>query len=69
MGEILMAHIATNKNPADLATKIIYSGQKRSYLVSKVRHDIYDSCDYMVCYLVSLYVFDGFVRVLQPRKR
>ena len=42
MVEILTAHIVTNKNPVDLATKIIYSGQKRSYLVSKVLHDIYD---------------------------
>ena len=42
MGEVLTAHIVTNENPADLATKIIYSEQKRSYLVSKVLHDIYD---------------------------
>ena len=42
MGEILMAHIVTNENSADLATKIIYSGQNRSHLVSKVLHDIYD---------------------------
>ena len=42
MGEILMAHIVTNEIPADLPTKIIYSGQKRSYLLSKVLHDIYD---------------------------
>ena len=41
MGEILMVHIVTNKNPADLATKVVYRGQKRSYLVSKVLHDIY----------------------------
>ena len=64
----MMAHIVTNDKPADLATKIIYSGQKRSHLVSKVSHDIYDGCDNMVHYLVPLYVFDGFVRVPQPRK-
>ena len=42
MGEILMGHIVTNDQPADLAAKIIYSGQKKSYLVSKVLHDIYN---------------------------
>ena len=42
MGEILTAHIVTSENPAGLATKIIHSEQKRSYLVSKVLHNIYD---------------------------
>ena len=56
MGDILMAHIVTNENLAVLATKIIFSGQKRSYLVSKVLHDIYDCCDNMARYLVPLYV-------------
>jgi len=42
MGETLTGHIDTNENPADLATKVIYGGMKRDYLVSKVLYDIAD---------------------------
>ena len=42
MGESLVAHIDTNENTADLATKIITSQPKREYLVSKLLYDIYD---------------------------
>ena len=34
MGEIKTGHVATDKNPADIATKIIQAGQKRDYLVN-----------------------------------
>ena len=37
----LTGHIATDKNVADLLTKVLY-GQKRRCLVSDVLHDIYD---------------------------
>ena len=43
MGESLTGHIGTKENPADLATKLIPSGQQRDYLVSKLLADI---CDY-----------------------
>ena len=42
MGEILTGHIASNENPADIATKIILAGMKRNYLVGKVLNDIAD---------------------------
>ena len=34
--EILTAHMDTNKNVADIATKIVPGGQKREYLVAKL---------------------------------
>ena len=42
MGESLMAHIDTNENPADIATKVIPGGQKREHLVSKLLWNVYD---------------------------
>ena len=42
MGESLTAHIPTNENPADLATKVISGGQKHDHLVSKLLFDICD---------------------------
>jgi hypothetical protein len=42
MGEAKMEHINNNENPADIATKIIYGGQKRDYLVGKLLMDITD---------------------------
>ena len=42
MGESLTGHIPSQENPADIATKIIPSGQLREYLVGKMLHDIYD---------------------------
>ena len=42
MGESLIRFISSKENPADLATKIIPGGQKRSNLVSKLLFDIYD---------------------------
>ena len=42
MGESLTGHIASNDNPADLATKIIPGGTKRAYLISKLLRDLYD---------------------------
>ena len=41
MGESLVSHILTDKNPADLMTKTLI-GVKRRYLVSKLLYDIYD---------------------------
>eukprot|EP00970_Alexandrium_tamarense_P011261 scaffold2439_cov163-Alexandrium_tamarense.AAC.1 len=41
MGESLVSHIPTDKNPADLMTKTLV-GVKRRYLVSKLLYDIYD---------------------------
>jgi hypothetical protein len=41
MGESLTAHIPTDKNGADLLTKVLY-GQKRRYHVSNILYDIYD---------------------------
>ena len=40
MGECLTAHIPTNENVADLATKVIPGGMKRNYLLGLVMHDI-----------------------------
>jgi len=42
MKESLTAHVESKKNLADLATKIIPSGQLRESLVSGLVHDIYD---------------------------
>ena len=42
MGESLTGHISSKDNPADLATKTIPGGQKRSHLVSKLLFDIHD---------------------------
>ena len=69
MGEILTAHIVTNENCADLATKNIYSGQKRSHLVSKVCM-MFIMIDGMIWFAIWFppYVFDGFVRVPYPRE-
>jgi hypothetical protein len=41
MGEFLTAHIRTNENVGDLATKVLY-GQKWRYMVSQLLYDIYD---------------------------
>ena len=42
MGEILTAHIPTDENVADIATKIIPNGVKRQHLVRKLLLDIFD---------------------------
>ena len=41
MGESLTAHIPTDRNVADLLTKLLY-GQRRKSLVSEILFDIYD---------------------------
>ena len=41
MGESLTAHIGTNENVGNLATKVLY-GQKWQYMVSQLLYDIYD---------------------------
>jgi hypothetical protein len=41
--EAKIGHVPTNKNPADLATKIIGGGQKRAGLVGILLHDIHDN--------------------------
>ena len=41
MGEYLTAHVGTNNNCADLATKVLY-GRKCSFHVSKLLYKIYD---------------------------
>ena len=41
MGESLTAHILSDRNVADLLTKLLY-GQKRKSLVSEILFDIYD---------------------------
>jgi beta-xylosidase len=40
MGESLTAHIRSEDNVGDLATKVIYAGSKRDHLVSQLLHDI-----------------------------
>jgi hypothetical protein len=42
MGESVTGFVGSKENPADLATKIIPSGQLRESLVRMVLHDIYD---------------------------
>ena len=44
MNEIRTAHISTNHNPADIATKIIPAGQKRDHLISLILWFIADQC-------------------------
>ena len=39
MRKLFMGHIISEKNPADLLTKVV-TGQSRNYLVSLVLHDI-----------------------------
>jgi hypothetical protein len=41
MGESLTAHIGTNENVGDLASKVLY-GQKQRYMLSQLLYDIYD---------------------------
>ncbi len=41
MGESLTSHIATDRNVADLLTKVLY-GQKRKFIVGEILYDIYD---------------------------
>jgi len=41
MGESLTAHISSDRNVADLLTKLLY-GQKRKSLVNQILFDIYD---------------------------
>ena len=45
MNESRTAHISTNENPADIASKIVGGGRKRTYLVGKLMHDIEDDRD------------------------
>ena len=45
MDESRMAHISTNESPADIASKIVGGGRKRTYLVGKLMHDIKDDRD------------------------
>jgi hypothetical protein len=42
MEEILVGHVPSVKNPADIATKLIPAGMKRDGLVSLILHDISD---------------------------
>ena len=42
MEETKTGHIRSEENCADLATKIISGGMKRSHLVSKILYDLYD---------------------------
>jgi hypothetical protein len=42
IAEAKTGHIVTNENPADIATKITYGGQKRNYLMGKLLMDITD---------------------------
>ena len=41
MGEALTAHIRSEDNPADLATKVLY-GSKRRKLAGELLYDLYD---------------------------
>ena len=41
MGESLTAHVPTNDNLADVATKVLF-GEKRRHLVRKLLYDLYD---------------------------
>jgi hypothetical protein len=41
MGESLTGHIVTDRNVADLLTKVLY-GQKRKFIVGEILYDIYD---------------------------
>ena len=45
MNESRMAHIGTNKNPADITSKIVGGGCKRMYLLRKLMHGIEDDRD------------------------
>ena len=42
MGESVTGHISSKENCADLASKLVPSGQLREHLVSKLLYDIYD---------------------------
>ena len=39
-GEMLTAHVPTNKNPADLGTKVLPGGEKRDKFVGMFLYDI-----------------------------
>ena len=45
MGESVTGHIPSQENCADLASKLVPSGQLREHLVSKLLYDIYDQED------------------------
>jgi hypothetical protein len=42
MGESVTGHVSSKENCADLASKLVPSGQLREHLVSKLLYDIYD---------------------------
>ena len=41
MGEALTAHIRSENNPADLATKVLYGGKRRHH-AGELLYDLYD---------------------------
>ena len=45
MNEMRTAHVSSNKNRANICTKVILGGQKRQDLVRKVMNDIHDGGD------------------------
>ena len=69
MNEIRTAHVDTNENPADIATKIIPSGTKRDHLVSLVLWDIADAhCARIADCLLSVNRFVGIEGFLAPSR-
>jgi hypothetical protein len=42
MGESIIGHIPSVKNPADICTKAVPGGQKRDHLIGLLLHDIVD---------------------------
>jgi hypothetical protein len=42
MGECITGHVASVDNPADIATKVIPGGQKRSHLIRLLLYDLAD---------------------------
>ena len=42
MGELLIGHVKTDENPADLLTKVVGVGQKRKNLVQMYLYDRHD---------------------------
>ena len=42
MGELLTGHVRSEENPADICTKVIPGGMKRTQLLSRILYDLAD---------------------------
>jgi hypothetical protein len=51
MGESIIGHVPSVDNPAEIFTKVIPGGQKRSHLIHILLHDL---CEWIFCLIIFL---------------